>query len=612
MRRILLSLFIVITNIFSAAIQSASGGTFLVDSDAAQVRLMLELRAQQFLNRATFGATDSEVAKLAEHMAKLGVEKACSEWIDTQFDLPTTYHTDTIRNFLAADGITNYGDTSKNPLRYRHHAWWHNAITAPDQLKQRLAWALIQICVVGEGGDNFNLVDVPLGYPNKPYWFGLSKYYDVLLNRCDDTYRDVLQDVTYHPMMGIWLSSFRNRKANPEIGTFPDENFAREILQLMSIGLFELNIDGTYKLDAEGQLQSTYSNETIQNFARVFTGFNYASGNNTSIYSGYVDYLEPMIMTQSEHDTGPKKLLNGQRIAWSRNGDSEITTALNNIYAHPNVAPFISRLLIQRLVRSNPSKAYITRVAKKFNDNGLGVRGDMRAVVKAILIDGEAWASIRMTRLRNPTRVVVSGEGTEYSRMVEPVVQYAGFFRRYGVPSAETGGRYYLNAAPGVWNQAPYGSPSVFNFYLPNHQPSGGLANAATSNNIPNGALYAPEFQILTSVVAVAWQNRTREDVLNEYIDQYLYTTGTINTFTRLTFDFSVEKNLADNQEALVEHLDKVLCNGTMTDDFRSRLSDTIASKVPVSTPPTSDELRDRMRGAMITVMNSPYYLIRY
>ncbi len=587
-------------------------GTFIVASDAAQIRLMLELRAQQFLNRATFGAKDAEISSLADSMATLGIEGACSKWIDDQFALPTTFHTATMKTFMAADGITAYNDATKNLLRYRHHAWWHNAITAPDQLKQRLAWALIQICVVGESGDNFNFVEIPTGQPTKPYWFGMSTYYDMLLNRCDDRYRDVLQDVTYHPVMGVWLSSLRNQKGNPAIGSFPDENYAREIMQLLSIGLNELNSDGTFKLDATGNVIPTYNNAIIGDFARAFTGLNYASGDGTNIYSGYTNYLDPMIMTNSVHDSGSKKLLNGQTIPGNANGNVDISNALDNLYAHPNVAPFISRLLIQRLVRSNPSKGYLTRVSKIFNDNGSGVKGDMRAVVKAILTDSEAWTSIRMTRLRNPTRLVVTSAGTEYSRLVEPVVQYASFFRRYGVPPTDTSGRYFLSAAPGTWNQAPYRSPSVFNFYLPQHQPSGGLATAVGSRNIPNEDLFAPEFQLLTAVVSNAWHNRSRSDIVNEYIDQYLYTTGSTNTNTRLTFDFSNEKNNAASQTGLVEYLDKVLCNGTMTDDFRTRLSDAIAAKVTLSSPPTANQLRDRVRGAMITVMNSPYYLIRY
>jgi uncharacterized protein (DUF1800 family) len=599
--------------------QSVRAGTFVVGSEAEQVRLMLELRAQQFLNRATFGATDAEIAALADQMASVGVTAACSNWIDAQFAMAPTLHIPTMKSFMAADGITAYNDATKNLIRYRHHAWWHNAIKAPDQLKQRLAWALIQICVVGEGGDNFNFVEIPTGQPEKPYWFGMSSYYDMLLNRCDDTYRDVLQDVTYHPIMGVWLSSLRNQKQNTSTGTFPDENYAREIMQLLSIGLNELNVDGTYKLDENGEVIPTYDNELIKEFAKVFTGLNYASGNGTSITSGYTNYLDPMIMTNSAHDTSAKVLFDGQTIpahnGTGNAGNNDITAGLNILYAHPNVAPFISRLLIQRLVRSNPSKGYISRVATVFNNNGSGVKGDMKAVVKAILTDDEAWTSIRMTRLRNPTRLVVTSAGSEFGKLVEPVVQYASFFRRYGVTPTANGGKFYLGAAPGTWNQAPFRSPSVFNFYLPNHQPSGGMATATGSRNIPNGDLFAPEFQLMTAVVCNSWQNRSRSDVVNENISQFLYTntsvTPSVSVNAVLTFDFSAEKALAADPTALVQYLDRVLCNGTMTDDYRTRLVSSITTNVPqTNSNPNRD--RDRTRGALITIMNSPCYLIRY
>jgi uncharacterized protein (DUF1800 family) len=595
--------------------QTTYGGTFVVANEAAQTRLMLELRAQQFLDRATFGSKDTEITALADRMAAIGVDAACIEWIDAQFALSPSLHVPLINQFLAADGYTVTSQTG-NITRYRHHAWWHHAITAPDQLKQRLAWALIQICVVSESINDTNYVPASF-YPGEtPFWLGLSSYYDMLLNNSGSTYRNVLTGVTYHPMMGLMLSSLRNAKGtfdgNGNPLTFPDENYAREVMQLFSIGLNELNIDGTFKLDANGQVIPTYDNDDIHEFARIFTGLNFATGNGTNLYSGNRDFNNTMIMTANQHDFGAKNVLNGGVItaksASNSNGNLDITQGLDNIYAHANVAPFISKLLIQRFVRSNPSKSYIERVATAFNNNGSGVKGDMKAVMKAILTDSEAWASIRMTRLQNPVRLEVSGAGTEYSRLIEPVVQYAGFCRRYAVAPTTNSGRFYLNATPGTWNQSPFRSASVFNFYLPNHQPAGPIAQTPGSANIPNGDLAAPEFQLLTAVVSNAWQNRSRLDVLNEYLDQSTW--GSANV--RIPFNFSREQTLAANPLACVEHLDKVLCNGTMSEDFKSRLVAAVNANVPVSVPPSSRQLKDRMRGIMITVLNSPYYLIRY
>ncbi len=610
MRRCAIAFSAVVVLLSLSSISRA--GTFVVATEADQVRLMLELRAQQFLNRATFGATDAEISTLASAMARDGITAACSNWVDAQFAVPRTSHLTTIQQFMTADSVTSNIDPTQNMTRFRHHAFWHNAIAAPDQLKQRLAWALLQICVIGDGGNDFNFVEIPTGQPTKPFWWGVSSYYDMLLDNCDDTYRDVLQGVTYHPIMGIWLSSLRNPKGDAVKGTFPDENYAREIMQLFSIGLNELNIDGTYKRDAEQKPIPTYDNETIKEFAKVFTGLNYATGNGTSITSGDRNYLDPMIMTESAHDRTAKVLFNNYSTPANTNGNIDIGLGLDNLYAHPNVGPFISRLLIQRFVRSNPSKGYIQRVATVFNNNGSGVKGDLKAVVKAILIDNEAWSSITMTRLSNPTRLVVSSNGTEFGRLIEPVVQYAGFFRRYGIPPSETGGRYFLNATPGTWNQAPFRSPSVFNFYLPHFQPAGGLATATGSQDIPNGDLFAPEFQILTAVTANAWQNRSRSDVIDKSITQSFGTTPAKSLVLR--FNFDKEETLGASTagpKVIVEHLDKVLCNGVMTDDFRTRLVTAMSRYVP-QTRGNVNRGRDNSRGAMITVMDSPFYLIRY
>jgi uncharacterized protein (DUF1800 family) len=632
MRRWLFA-FLVITS-WTLSASPMEAGTFRVASDAAQVRLILELRAQQFLNRATFGATNAEISALADSMATLGIKAACEKWIDDQFAIAPTLHVNTMKSFMATDGITTYNDATKNLLRYRYHAFWHNAITSPDQLKQRLAWALIQICVVGEGGDNFNFVEFPTQAPDKPYWFAMSSYYDTLLSNCDKRYFDVLKGATYHPAMGVWLSSIRNAKGNGTT-TFPDENYAREIMQLFTIGLNELNLDGTFKLDAQGEVIPTYDNEIIGEFAKVFTGFNYANGTTTS-FGGYTNYVDPMAMVQSQHHTGQKTLFpdpsTGQPRVLPANqpGNTDIQQALENLYSHANVAPFISRLLIQRFVRSNPSKGYIQRVSTAFNGSGPSTKGDMKAVMKAILTDDEAWTSIRITRLRSPLRIVVSSSGTEFGRLIEPVVQYASFVRRYGAPPTTapagsatatyvTPGKYYFGATPGTWNQAPFRSPSVFNFYLPHHQPAGWLATTPGSSNIPNGDLVAPEFQIVTAVVANAWQNRSRSDVVNSYIDQGLFSTTTngttVSTNVRIPFDFAFERSIAMDAATLVEHLDKVLCNGVMSDDVRSRLTNALTTQTAIRTNTQANQDADilaRVRGALITTLNLPPYLIRY
>jgi uncharacterized protein (DUF1800 family) len=641
--------FLLSLALFAVPQGSSKAGDFPVTTTAAQTRLMLELRAQQFLNRATFGATDATINALANDMQAKGINRACTDWIDAQFALAPTLHIPTINSMMIADGFTRtdangntVADTSAQVggiTRYRSHAWWHNSIAAPDQLKQRLAWALLQICVVSAPGindSNFNPVIADLGtspYQQPAYWLGLSSYYDMLLTRLNTNYRDVLQGVTTHPQMGLMLSSLGNQRENTVTGTVPDENYAREIMQLFTIGLYELNLDGSHKLNA-GQSIETYENDTIQEFARAFTGMGFASNTSlTSVTGGFRDYVNTMRIVSAAHDTGSKRLLNGQTIPGNADAAAGIRAAVDNCFAHPNVAPFISNLLIQRFVMSNPSKGYIARVARVFNNNGAGVKGDMRAVMKAILTDSDAWASIQMSRQNAPLRLSVTTAGTEYCRLVEPVVQYASFMRRYGVPAttAPTNGRFMLPLAPGTWGQAPFQAPSVFNFYLPNHQPSAstnasvaGLPTTPGSTNIPErgppGAasrdLFSPEFQIVDAVVANAWHNRTRADLTSNSSNPRRYTTtltnpAGVNQTAIINFPMPTEVGLAASNDpaALIRHLDRVLCNGTMTESFKTNLRTAIQAEVNGT---TSANQIDRLNGAMMTVMNSPFYLIRF
>lgn len=570
-------------------------GTFEVSNRSELNTLMVRLRATQFLQHATFGPTERTIDTLAERMMQIGVQQAAEEWIDRQFDLPITHHQDLAEAMVRADGfsLTQQG---VNISRYRHHAWWHNAITAEDQLRQRMAWALIQICVVGQNGNNFNNQDADA--TGKGRWLGMSNYYDMLLDNSFGTYRDVIGDVTFHPIMGVWLSHLRNRKANPSANTFPDENYAREILQLFTIGLYELNEDGTHKTDANGQLIPTFDNDTIETFARLFTGLTYNRSRN--IGSGTVNFQEPMMMFQTSHDTEPKVVFNGVTLPGGVEGVADIHAGLDNIFDHPNTGPFICRRLIQRFVRSNPSKAYLTRVVRKFNDNGQGVRGDLKAVIKAILLDREAWDGIQMKRFSRPWRLEVVGQGTERSRLQEPVVAYASFVRRFG-RTDNPNGWFMLPNLGYNWTQFPYGSPSVFNFYLPDFQPSGEITSYVGSSNIPDGSIFAPEFQLLDAVVANRAPNRYRSDVINESSTFTLLNNANGVLRVVISYDFSHEASLANDPAALVEHLDKTLCVGTMTDKARLALVDAIS---------ISTNERNRYRAALMCVLTSPAFAI--
>ncbi|MEM8732875.1 MAG: DUF1800 family protein [Planctomycetota bacterium] len=567
-------------------------GTFEVKDKNEAVELMVRLRATQFLQRATFGPTDEEVEGLTRRMLQTGVVRAAEAWIDDQFDKPVTYHQSLAEEMVDADGF----ETTQESVwisRYRHHAWWHNAITAEDQLRQRMAWALIQICVVGPSGNNFN--NQQPGKLGKGRWLGMSNYYDMLLDNSFGNYRDVLGDVTFHPIMGVWLSHLRNKKANASANTFPDENYAREILQLFSIGLYELNPDGTHQTDAEGQSIPTFDNTVIETFARLFTGLTYNQSNN--INWGTVNFLEPMMMFENEHDREPKVVFNGVTLPGETDGYDDINAGLDNIMAHPNVGPFICRRLIQRFVRSNPSKGYLERVVAKFDDNGQGERGDLKAVIKAILLDQEAWGSIRMKIQNKPLSLCVEGQGTEFSRLQEPVVAYASFLRRYADETSYSNGWYMFTNLGWNWGQYPYGSPSVFNFYLPDFQPAGDITSYVGSDNIPDGSIFAPEFQLLDGVFANRAPNRYRADVNNGQITQTLLNNATGKITSTTTFDFSDEIALASDPQKLVEFLDAKLCCGTMSDKTRSQIVEAISISTNES---------NRYRAALSAVLNSP------
>lgn len=594
------------------SILTVSAGTFTLDSRAEVSLMKRKIRAAQFLHRATFGPTIEQIDELAIRMRQIGVRRACEEWIDEQFALPPTLHQPVAIEMIADDGFTQ----SQNDVwiqRFRYHAWWHNALTAEDQLRQRMAWALIQILVTSEDGAGFN--DPAAGNVSQiARWLGPTNYYDMLVSNAFGNYRDLLHDVTYHPIMGVYLSHIRNRKSN---GTrFPDENYAREIMQLFTIGLYRLHLDGRLQTDANGELIPTYDNETIKNFARVFTGLTYQpTPGGHQFWSGN-DFQYPMVMYQPEHDTDPKTLLRGEVIDLE-DGDAEIAAALDNLFADENVAPFISRRLIQRLVKSNPSRAYIRRVARRFEDNGLGVRGDLKAVLKAVLLDPECWRSQRIIAHRDPHRVEVIPRGTEFSRLREPVVRYASLLRAVHAKSNYHTGRMMVVPQDWNWTQESYKSPSVFNFWVPDYQPPGELIGYVPSRRIPNGELYAPEFQQKTAVTSNRLVNRYVWDISSQKA-QFRLNGSSYTMHCDLEFDLSREKQLATEDQDMHELLDLfdlVYCCGSMPQDYKERIVEVVNQKTQwmKNNATWRPELESfRVESALIAVVTSPFCAVSH
>lgn len=478
--------------------------------------------AAKLLTQATFGATEKDINNL---VAQNDLEK----WIDEQFSLPISRTLPYVEN------------NSNGSLRStRHDVWWNNAINGDDQLRQRVAFALSQIFVISD-------LDYSLG--NAQY--GVSHYYDMLAENAFGNYRELLEEVTLHPTMGIYLGMVRNQKANPDLRVRPDENYAREILQLFSVGLYELNERGE-ALPLNNPAAS-YSQEVVEDFAKVFTGFNFSDSpgiwvsNDLTVYDKRLrmvaDYDTPSENTF--HDTTEKNLLKGELILASEgsttSAEDDLKAALDNIANHPNVAPFFSKLLIQRLTTSNPSPEYVQRVASIFTDNGLGDRGNLGSVVKAILLDVEAING----RAVNPN----------FGKIKEPLLQLSQIWRAFsvttGTGAANNEHRLYAKSSDRlseVLGQAVLRSPSVFNFFLPDNP----LPLSEPTN------LLAPEMQIMTEANMAAMHNAFHQQV-------YIYNNLNVNGWdgaSRINIDKAFQ--LAEQPTELIEYLNNLLLAGDM------------------------------------------------
>jgi uncharacterized protein (DUF1800 family) len=514
--------------------------------------------AAHFLAQASFGPTVASINALAASNK--------SAWINDQFNKPQLRHLDYIQQMgpvLSATGIS----VGQNQI---HESFWRQAVLGQDQLRQRMSYALSQIFVI-------SLIDGNLA--GRPA--GVASYYDMLGKYAFGNFRDLLQNVALHPMMGIYLSHLHNQK---ESGVrVPDENFAREIMQLMSIGLYQLNQDGTLKTSG-GKPIETYTHDDVAGLAKVFTGWSWAGPDQTAQRfggAGITAYTArewtPMQMYPAYHSTSPKSFL-GVNIGSGSSGEADLKIALDTLFNHPNVGPFIGRQLIQRLVSSNPSPAYVGRVAAAFANNGAGVRGDMRAVIRAVLLDPEAADNGSSKKLR------------------EPVLRLANWMRAFNATSAT--GRFPLGALDDPLtglSQTVLRSPSVFNFYRPQYTPPN--TALATANMV------APEMQI------------TGEPSVTGYLN-YMQTaipTG-VGGGRDVQANYATELALAPTPDKLVDHLKLLLLDGAMSTTLRNQIIGALNSIVmPKATGTNTTQIdsarKSRVYMAIYLTMASPEYL---
>jgi len=431
------------------------------------------------------------------------------------------------------------------PLQNR---FFVNARYGADQLRQRVAFALHQILVVSG-------VDV-----TQPSW--MAPYLQILDRNAFGNYRQLLYEITLNPAMGNYLDIANNTKTNP------NENYAREVLQLFSIGTVRLKSDGTQQLDSSGNPIPTYTQTTVNNFARVFTGLRFA----TAPATGVPNYIDPMVPNESQHDVGSKTLLNDAVLPAGRSTLQDINDAIDDIFNDPNVGPFISKQLIQHLVTSNPSPGYVARVAAAFDGVNTGVRGDLKAVVRAILMDPEARGDVKAD--------------PGYGHLRHPALFIANLLRAFSARSASGNGDTdgYLNPQAVLMGMDVFRPPSVFSYFSP-------------STVVPGTAgVRGPEFAIFSTSTALRRVN---------FVNTIVFGTIAVgtNSPSGTSLDLSEYQSLAANPEAMVQELNVLLLHGTMSAAMR----DSVIGAV--SAVPFTNTLK-RARTAVYLVASSSQYQV--
>lgn len=551
--------------------------------------------ASRFLTQASFGPTLAEI----DRVGRIGY----NAWLTEQFALPVS------RQLPFLDQLIQQAINAGQPIEVwqdrRQEIWWRNALQEPDQLRQRVAFALSQILVVSDQNGALE------GNPTT-----LAHYHDLLAEHAFGNYRTLLEAVTLHPAMGRYLAMHKNRKPDAALNIRPDENYAREIMQLFSIGLVRLNADGTVMDGDAGtpgvQPIPTYTQDTIRGFAHVFTGWNYStcqpptaaegpslnwwaweycpSGPENQDWRQHSGWRTPMrpwgegtSFGEIYHaSAGTKQLLNYPGVTLPNGvlpaggtARANLGAALDNIFRHPNVGPFVSHQLIQRLVTSNPSPAYVGRVAAVFANNGSGVRGDLRAVVRAILLDPEA---------RRPT-------AAHAGKLREPLLRVTQMWRALDARSPD--GRIREGWPEWYSAQAALRSPTVFNFYQPRYQLPGEIATLG---------LDSPEFQITTDTYLIRMSNEIGGKVYWAWLGN-----PDIGSWIPVQIDLSRDLPLATNPRALVERYDLLFMAGRMS----PAMTQTLISHInDIGVNSWAGWQRERVQDALWLTLTSPQYVV--
>lgn len=508
----------------------------------------------RLLEQSSFGPTPEAVERVRR--------QGHAAYLDEQFRLAVSRMPD----LPVVDNDANKQCTLGDPgrlCRRDHYSqfllqtrFFQNALTQPDQLRQRVAFALGQIFVVSARKNN------------KAY--AMARYQQMLLDNAFGNYRDLLEQVTLSPMMGQYLDMANNERLDPRRGVPPNENFAREVLQLFSVGLVQLQADGSPVRGADGRPLPTYGPPEITEFARAFTGWTYpARPGVASLRRNPGHYDGPLVPVPDTHDAGPKRLLQGRQIAGSTDPRAELAAVLDNIFQHPNVGPFIGRRLIQHLTTSHPSPAYVARVSRSFDNNGSGVRGDLRAVVRAILLDPEARGDVPSS--------------PQFGKLREPVLYATGVMRALG---ARSDGVDLIGASSGM-EQNVFVSPTVFNFFPPDYELTGSGMNA-------------PELAIVDSNTSLKRADFAWRLIFGRPVPPDPALPGAVGTQLSL----AAWEPLAGEPGRLVDTLGGLLLHAGLTDTARRAIVAAV-SAVPAANP------AQRVKTAAYLLVAGPQYQVQ-
>jgi len=527
------------TTSLSIAVMNPGPGAVASNSVSATLYLASVSTAARLLDQGTFGPTLAQIGAVQQS----GVDG----WITNQFKTPDT----PLPNIPAP--LPAVCLAANTPTVCEESEWWQTALTGNDQLRQRVALALSEIFVISSNSVNAT---------------SITYYHNTLAQDAFTNFATIMNDVSLSPGMGAYLNMLNSAKA--PTGKIANENYPRELMQLFTIGLNQLNQDGSLQLEVNGNPIPTYTEAQVEAFARAYTGWTYATatgGASTKFPNGTANYFAPMAAVESAHDETSKTLLGGTVLPAGQTAEEDLAGALANIFAQPNVGPFVCRQLIQHLVTSNPSPAYVSRIAAVFADNGSGVRGDMQTILRSILEDSEARAG--------DTNPLYDG-----GHLREPMLWITNYLRAVGSNNTDANSSYYsLSNYSSTLGQSPYRSGSVFNFFPPSYV-------------VPQTTLNAPEFDLENTATAIL-RLSLADTLVNNKISGFI---------TDLSATSALGQIAAASPANLVDSLGTMFLHGQMPVAMRSQILTAI----------TGLGTAQQVRVATYLVISSPQYKVMH